>query len=76
MKKRPWVWTKVLTEKPVTIPDATRTGGSYADSRGQPKGHKRSVQANKPLISTKCWTTGHEIITLRVSVHELESHKP
>ena len=20
-----WVWTKVLTEKPVTIPDATRT---------------------------------------------------
>ena len=41
-----------------------------------PRSHKRSVQANKPLISTKCWTTGHEIITLRVSAHELESHKP
>ena len=43
---------------------------------GQPRSHKPSVQANKPLISTKCWTMGHEIITLRVSAHELESHKP
>jgi len=76
MKKRPWVWTKVLTEKPVTIPDVTRTSSSNAGSTGQPRGHKRSVQANKPLIPTKCWTMGHEIITLRVSANELESHKP